>query len=143
MTIDKLRELYDDYLHDMGVVEEQKRDLRAVLGNLILGNGNRDSCNIRFPEKVEKALAEFDFENEEAGEVLDFVLCKGAEYKDNISIGIMMTAMQRFMIPFTEHISCEKAAAILPWYDSVFEKRDMTPVMVKLRKSLQKKAKRA
>lgn len=142
MTIDKLKELYDEYIDDMGVIEEQRRNLRGALGSILLGNASRDSCNVRFPQKVEKALAEFDFENEDAGEILDFVLCKGAEYKDVMSIGIMLTAMQCYMVPFAEHIGSEKAAAVLHWYDTVFEKRDMTPVMVELRKSLQKRAKK-
>lgn len=141
MTIDRVKELYDDYLFDMNLSEEQ-RSLRGAFGRLVFGSGGQDGCNIRFAEKMEKALAGFDFEREDPEELMDFVLCKGAEYKNNRFVALMMTAMQRFLIPFTEHISSEKAAAILRWYDTVFDKTDMTPVMKDFKKALRRKAKK-
>ena len=138
MTIDRVKELYDDYLYDVSIASD-RGSLRGAFGRMIFGGG-QDSCHIRFADRMEKTLAGFDFEREDAGELMDFILCKGVEYRNDSSKAMMMTAMQRFLVPFAESISPEKAAAVLQWYDSVFEKRDMTPVMVDFRKALKKRA---
>lgn len=141
MTIDRLKELYDDYIFDMNAASQSS--LRTAFGNLVMGSGNRDACNIRFAEKAEKALAAFDFDAEDPAEILDFVLCKGTEYRDDLAVSLMMMAMQRYLLPFIENVTPEKAAAVLRWYDENFEKRDLTPVMVSCRKALKKRAGRA
>ena len=137
MTIDRLREIYDDYFLDM---KESGSGVRSALGNILMGSRGADSCNARFARKAEEALAAFDFERENAGELLDFVLEKGAEYRGDLRLGMMMTAVQRFLLPFTEHISAEKARSTLAWYDGCFEKRERTPVMEDFRRALQKQA---
>ena len=139
MTIDRVKELYEDYLYDMSIAAGQN-NLRGAFGRLVLGAGGQDSCNMRFADKMEKTLAAFDFDSEDAGELMDFVLCRGLEYVDRPSIALMMTAMQRFLCPFAEHVSADKAAAVLSWYDTVYDKRDLTPVMKDFRKALKKRA---
>ena len=137
MTIDKLREISDDYFLDM---KEARSGLRGALGNILVGSRGGDSCNARFARKVQQALESFDYESEDAEELLDFVLEKGAEYRGNLSIGMMMTAVQRFLVPFTGHISGEKARSCLAWYDATFEKRERTPVMEDFRRALRQRA---
>lgn len=139
MTIDRVKELYEDYLSDMSIVSGQS-SLRGAFDRMILGSGRQDSCHLRFADKMEKALAGFDFEKEDPDELMDFILCQGFEHRNDPPVALMMTAMQRFLVPFAEHVSPEKAAAVRQWYDSVYEKRDLTPVMKEFRKALMKRA---
>ena len=138
MTIDRVKELYDDYLYDVSIASD-RGSLRGAFGRMIFGGG-QDSCHIRFADRMEKTLAGFDFEREDAGELVDFILCKGVEYRNDPSKAMMMTAMQRFLVPFAEHISPEKAASVLQWYDAAFERRELTPVMADFRNALKKRA---
>lgn len=138
MTIDKLKQIYEDYFSDVNAALKES-SMGTLFSSYLTGNRVTDACSGRFAEKVEKALAEFDFETEDAAEIIDFVLSKGEEKRDDIRIGMMMTAVQRYLLSFPEHISREKAAEFLCRFNRSFPRRELTPVMKDFKKALEKR----
>lgn len=120
-------------------MERSRREnggMKGVFSAMFLGSRVQDSCNFRFVEELEAALKAFDPAEEDARAVIQYVLEKGLEYKDDISVSTMFTAVQQFAAPLLSYAQRSYRRELAAWYDGAFPQRVRTPVMREFRERL-------
>lgn len=152
MIADILPELegyYAEYVAAIARLEGERANIggawRGVLGSTRLG---ADSCNDRFAEDVRLCLAAFAQVgpgSAEAERVMRFVLDKGQSERQNEEqndpAGLMMEAVQGYLLPLAALLDARGAEEILKQYYPKSAMKRLLPAQKELVKALRAKAK--
>ena len=139
-TIEKLDQIYAEYLLDLERCEKDFCSSRGAFARMFMGTSYQNGCHTRFAEEMKTALGAVDPTAEEVRPIIEHVLDKGTEPQSSKAVSMMLTAMQQYLTPLLKFESREYLSELATRYDKTFPKAVRTPVMVDFRKALNKAA---
>ena len=137
MILDKVKELYDEYIAQVQKLEKEKK-----IGDGLFGMGKKisdDPCHECFSDKLEKLLKEYAVSkpaSAEIREVLSYIYSVQKENKEYLSAYWLMNAVHGFTFELIDMLSGEDASAVYELYDKNCPRRERFPVQKKVLKAL-------
>lgn len=137
MILDKVKELYGEYIAQVQKLEKEKK-----IGDGLFGMGKKisdDPCHECFSDKLEKLLKEYAVSkpaSAEIREVLSYIYSVQKENKEYLSAYWLMNAVHGFTFELIDILSREDASAVYELYDKNCPRRERFPVQKKVLKAL-------
>lgn len=137
--LEKLQQIYREYLTVMEENGAKNSGLRGFFNTLAYGPGGRDYSSLRFAEKVQELLRDAQPEPAERKAIFNFMLDAAWERRNDNRVAMMLTAVHGCMIPLVKDLDSQQAQELLQRYDSLWPRKLCTPVMRDFARSLEER----